>query len=126
MSAPEPVLVVEDDRDLREVLLEQLRESGFEAVGAESVDCAMGFLRTGTFRVVLSDVRMPGRDGFQLLREVRECGDGARVILMAAFGDAAAAERARRAGAFDLLSKPFRPGALAEAIHRALHESGLP
>jgi DNA-binding NtrC family response regulator len=114
------ILVVDDELATREMVVELLREEGFEAHPAGSVDEALEALQQGRFEAILSDIQMPGKDGFTLLRELRESGTAIPVILMTSFGTEETAHEAVGAGAFDCLLKPFARSALLEIVHRAL------
>ena len=114
------ILVVDDERATREMVVELLREEGVEAHPAGSVDEALEALQQGRFEAILSDIQMPGKDGFTLLSEMREFGKRLPVILMTSFGTEETAHEARAAGAFDCLLKPFAREALLEMVSRAL------
>jgi DNA-binding NtrC family response regulator len=114
------ILVVDDEPATLEMVIELLREEGIEAHPAGSVDEALEALGQGHFEAVLSDIQMPGKDGFALLRELRERGTEIPVILMTSFGTEETARDAVAAGAFDCLLKPFARSALIEKVSRAL------
>ena len=113
------ILIVDDERATREMVVELLREEGVEAHPAGSVDEALEALRQGRFEAILSDIQMPGKDGFTLLSELRERGTTIPVILMTSFGTEETAHQAVAAGALDCLLKPFARSALLESVHRA-------
>jgi DNA-binding NtrC family response regulator len=114
------ILVVDDDLATREMLVDLLREERIDARSVGSVDEALEALRLGSFEAILSDIQMPGKDGFTLLSEMREFGKRLPVILMTSFGTEETAHEARAAGAFDCLLKPFAREALLEMVSRAL------
>ena len=114
------ILVVDDDLATREMVVAMLREERIQARSVGSVDEAMEALGQGTFAAILSDVRMPEKDGFTLLREMRDRGHRIPVILMTSFATSETARDARAAGAFDCLLKPFARSALTETVRRAL------
>jgi DNA-binding NtrC family response regulator len=118
------VLVVDDDDAMREMVVSLLREEGFDVISAVGADGALDALRGRIVEVVLSDIRMPGKSGFELLREARRVAPGTPVILMTSFGGVMTARRAKREGAFDCLSKPFGREELLEALARALLARG--
>lgn len=126
MSAerPEPpptgaVHVIDDDAAVVQGIALLLQAAGFETI---THDSAAGFLerlgRMGEAGIacVLTDLRMPGLDGFGLLRRLRECGFTSPVIAMTAFGDIATAVRAMKEGADDFIEKPFDDDDLLRAI----------
>ena len=114
------ILVVDDDPRTREMVVEILREEGIDALSVDGVDEALEALRRGNFQAVLSDIQMPGKDGFALLSEVRGRATGIPVILMTSFGTEQTTHEALAAGAFDCLLKPFKRAALIETVNRAL------
>jgi len=119
MGQVQSVLIVEDDVPMRDMMATVLRESGIQVTSVDSVDVAIEALKGGGFDAVLSDVRAPGKDGFELLRLIRKLELTTPVILITAFEDTVARERARDAGAASCLSKPFGLEELAAALERA-------
>jgi two-component system NtrC family response regulator len=114
--------VVEDEPSVRGVLAAMLRDSGIEAAFAEDAEEALALLRERDFGVVLSDVVMPGRSGFDLVNELRHLRPDLPILLMTGFGSIDSAVEAMRAGAFDYLTKPLRRQALLEALGRAFEQ----
>lgn len=117
--APRHVLVVDDDAAMRDTVASMLKESGIRASIASSADEAVEAAQKRRFDAVLSDVRMPGKDAFDLLRELENHQPDTPVILMTAFGSAEDLSRGLRAGAFDYLMKPFSRQALLAALEWA-------
>lgn len=114
------ILVVEDDRAMAEMLVEQLEAEGFSAIYATCVREATALVTDQDFAVVLSDVQLPaGKDGFDLLRSLREAKSETPVILMTAFATPGTARQAVAAGAFEFLEKPFTMERLLEAVNLA-------
>jgi two-component system response regulator HydG len=115
------VLLVDDDEAACRLLAEVLERDGYRVASALSVEEALAKLeREGPFDAVLTDLRMPERSGLDLLKTVREREPDALVLVLTAFGDAAAAGEAIRAGAYDFVSKPYDIAALRETLARAL------
>ena len=115
------VLLVDDDEAACRLLAEVLERDGYRVAAALSVDEALAKLeREGPFDAVLTDLRMPERNGLDLLKIVREREPDALVLVLTAFGDATAAGEAIRAGAYDFVSKPYDIAALRETLSRAL------
>lgn len=118
------ILVVDDDPVSRDLLKEVLQKEGFEVRLAESGEAAATYLAEEDFPLVLSDIRMKQKSGFDLLRELktREKGRAAPpsvVVLMTGFGSMEGALEALREGAFDYISKPFQLADLRSLIGRA-------
>ena len=102
------VLVVDDDRLSLATTTAQLRDHGFDARSARSAYAALERLGEDPVQVVLTDLRMPGMDGLELLQRIREDHPGVEVILMTAYASVETAVSAMRDGAADYLTKPFR------------------
>ena len=119
------LLVVDDDRAMRELLASLFREQGLAVEEAETAEAALARAAEADFDVVLSDLRMPGRSGVELIGELRQLRPQTPVVLMTAFGSIDSAVEAMRAGAFDYVTKPFEPDAVAFAIDRALERRAL-
>src|SRR5687767_1960142 len=113
------VLVVDDEENLRHMLQILLRREGYEAVGAASVEVALGELETRPFDVVLVDLRMPGRPGLELVDEVRKRHLDTTVVVMTAYGSREVAIEAMKRGAYDYLSKPFEADELVLLLRKA-------
>jgi two-component system response regulator FlrC len=114
------VLVVEDDAPLREALIDTLRAAGMSALAAADADQALRLLETEDIAFVISDVQMPGTNGYQLLTSIKRLRPDLPVILMTAYGTVAQAVAAMRDGATDYIVKPFDAQALIEMARRQL------
>lgn len=101
------LLIVEDNGDLAENLAEILASRGHDVVVAPSAEAALVELATGKFSGVLTDLRLPGRSGLELIAQLREQADPTPVVLMTAFADARATRSAQVAGALAVLFKPL-------------------
>jgi len=114
------ILVVEDENAQRRLIVEILERAGNQLRSAANVDEALRAIAEEVPDLVLCDWRMPGRDGGELLAEVRRRGLGCGFIVMTAYGSIAHAVEAVRLGADDYLGKPFERDALLLAVHRVL------
>ena len=112
------VLLVEDDRALREALADTLLLAGHDYVAVGSAEEALTAVTRDAFNLVLSDVNMPGMDGHQLLSLLRARQPQLPVLLMTAHGAVERAVDAMRQGAVDYLVKPFEPKALLDLLAR--------
>jgi DNA-binding NtrC family response regulator len=119
------VLVVDDDLAMREMLGSLFRDHGFRVEEAARADEAIARLAEAEFDVVLSDIRMPGKSGIEMVGDVKRLRPATPVILMTAFGSVASAVEAMRAGAFDYVTKPFEPEAVLFAVERAVERRVL-
>ncbi len=104
---PKKVLIVDDDEAVRELLIDVVKDLGFEAVGAEDGEDGLSWIETETFSVVFSDLKMPNVDGMEFLRRLREKEPGLPVVMITAFGTVETAVEAMTLGASDFILKPF-------------------
>jgi putative nucleotidyltransferase with HDIG domain len=119
------ILIVDDDPTVREVIATLLAEEGYDCTLAASAQQGLTLATETDFQIVLSDVRMPGKDGVWLLEQLKQERPGTSVIVLTAFGDTEAAVDCLRRGAADYLLKPPRPTDLVRAIERALAKRRL-
>lgn len=119
------VLLVDDDRAVREALGQTLDLAGLTPVLAGSYIEAKDHLSAEFAGVVLSDIRMPGKDGFALLELARKLDPELPVILLTGEGDVPTAVRGMASGAFDFLEKPCAPRDLLAVVEKALRTRAL-
>lgn len=100
------ILIVEDDPDLAENLVEILEDLGFKAESVPSAEAALERVASTRFDGVITDFRLPGLTGVELIRRLRDKGASLPIVVVSAFIDSGTAETAERAGALDVLSKP--------------------
>jgi DNA-binding NtrC family response regulator len=125
MSPSFQLLVVDDDTAMREMLASLFRDRGYQVTEADSAATAIEQARDAPFDVILSDIRMPGKSGIEMVGELRELRPEAPVVLMTGFGSIDSAVESMRAGAFDYITKPFEPETVALTIERALERRAL-
>ncbi len=125
MATPYQLLIVDDDLAMREMLGSLFREEGYAVQEAASSSETLERCRNTEFDVVLSDIKMPGKSGIELIGELREIRPATPVVLMTAFGSIDSAVEAMRAGALDYITKPFEPDAVIVTIERALEHRAL-
>jgi two-component system response regulator AtoC len=113
------VLVVDDESSMRHLLTVILADHGWEARAVGSGEDALRELEARDYDLVLTDVRMPGMDGLALLAELQRRHPGVTVIVLSAYGSHDAAIAALKAGAYDYVSKPFRPDEVVLVIKKA-------
>ena len=119
------VLVVDDEAPIRAALERLLKGMDCEVVTAVDGLQAQHELLRGTFDLVLTDLSMPGADGFEVLRAVRELRSGVPAIVLTALSSTAECVRAMRAGAADFIGKPFDHAQLQQSVQAALHSRRL-
>ena len=114
------VLVVDDERKMRRVLQILLERMGIESVGAESGEEALERFQAEKFDLVLTDLKMPGMTGLELLARVREVDAEVPVMLLTAYGTVQTAVDAMKLGAFDYVLKPFDLEVVELTVRKAL------
>lgn len=114
------VMLVEDDEDLRLATIETLEEAGFAVRAYAAAMPALEAINAEPPDAILSDVRMPGMSGLDLLDEVRARAPEIPFVVITGHGDVASAIRAMRAGAHDFLEKPCSPELLIDILRRAV------
>lgn len=118
-----PIWIVDDDESIRWVLEKALARENLATKSFSNARDAMEALKTSTPQVLVSDIRMPGESGLQLLQAVKAQHPGLPVIIITAFSDLDSAVAAFQGGAFEYLAKPFDVDKAVELIRRALEES---
>jgi len=119
------VLIIEDDTDVLLGCVQALKLEGLEVLGVGSVEKARHLVSTDFPGVVVSDIRLPGRDGLSFMREIVAVDRALPVILITGHGDVATAVAAMRDGAYDFIQKPFSSQLLVEVVRRALDKRSL-
>ncbi|HEX5769002.1 MAG TPA: nitrogen regulation protein NR(I) [Burkholderiales bacterium] len=117
-----PVWIVDDDRSIRWVIEKALSREGIEFNSFSSAQEALDALSGATPEVLVSDIRMPGRSGLELLQAVKQRHPAVPVIVMTAYSDLDSAVAAFQGGAYEYLPKPFDIDQAVELIRRALEE----
>jgi DNA-binding NtrC family response regulator len=119
------ILVVDDELIVRESLTRWFREDGFRVEAAENAAAALRKLQTGTWHILLVDIKMPGMDGIELLQRVKEINRNITVIIITAFAAVDTAVKALKNGAYDYITKPIDPDYLDHLIQKVLNEQRL-
>ncbi|QGZ93742.1 sigma-54-dependent transcriptional regulator [Terricaulis silvestris] len=122
---PNTVILIEDDADYRAALVERLDLEGFETIAFASGETALKAIGGDFAGVIVTDLRMPGIDGRQILMRLQQLDPTLPVIMITGHGDIADAVAAMREGAYDFVAKPFPFERLFETLHRALEKRGL-
>ena len=118
--ARKSILVVDDEKPQREILEAILSEAGYDVTTASSGEAALRIARERRFDLALTDLKMTGMDGIELLSKLLAYDSSIIVILLTAHGSVESAKEALRRGAFDYLEKPYDRETLLETIQRAL------
>ena len=126
MSAPlSPVLVVDDEKNMRRSLQTLLGDDGYEVRAAESAEEALDLLAGGEFFMVITDARLGGMSGYEFLAEAHSRWPELPVLMLTAYATPKLAVEAIKAGAIDYLSKPFAPEELLHAVARCAERHQL-
>lgn len=119
------ILVIDDDESLRRVLQVQLEQCGYTANCAASAQQSMAMLAARNYDVVITDLKMPGVSGLELLEQIHSLYPETVVIFLTAFGTVETAVEAMKAGAYHYLTKPVHPDELSLTIDRAVEHLRL-
>lgn len=125
MSKPLNVWLVDDDASIRWVLERALKQGGMVPTAFEQADTALEALRRGRPDVLMTDIRMPGRSGLELLSMIRDSQPDLPVIVMTAHSDLDSAVSAYQGGAFEYLPKPFDIDQAVDLVRRAANQKQL-
>ena len=119
------ILVVDDERSMREFLEIALRRAGHEVVTAEGVESAVAELAAGYFDLVITDLRMQGASGLDLLNHVKKEAEGTEVIVVTAYASYDSAIEAMKAGAYDYLKKPFKVDEIKLMLSKLIEQASI-
>jgi DNA-binding NtrC family response regulator len=119
------ILVVDDDESLRRVMQVQLEDLGYDVATAANGDAALVSLQSSPRELVITDLKMPGMSGIDLLRKVRASFPETIVVVVTAFGTVETAVEAMKQGAYDYITKPVHPDALELSVGKALQHLHL-
>jgi DNA-binding NtrC family response regulator len=119
------ILIVDDEVSVRDSLYNWFLEDGFEVSCAEDASKALKMIDHEHFDIILADIKMPGMDGLELLRRIKQIIPDAVVIVITAFATVDTAVQALKDGAFDYVTKPFDPDDLSHLIRNALRQLSL-
>ena len=113
------ILIVDDEKVQRDMVCGFLRKEGFQVLSAAGGEEALEILRSRSIDLVLTDFRMPGLSGFELLQEARKVNPEIPVVIVTAYGTVDSAVQAMKEGAYDYLTKPIQLDELLQLIRRA-------
>lgn len=119
------ILVVDDEDSVRDSLSNWFSEDGFRVECAENARKALSILETDVFDIILTDLKMPGMDGLELLQRIKTLNKDSIIIVMTAFATVDTAVKALKEGAFDYVTKPFDPDDLSHLIRNATKQISL-
>lgn len=120
-----PILVVDDEKNIRLTMTQSLEPLEIPVRTAVNGEEALQELREQPFSLVFLDLKMPGMDGIEVLRRIKDDRPKARVIIITAHGSIESAVEAMKLGAVDFIQKPFSPGEIRELATRVLERETL-
>ncbi len=116
------ILVVDDEEGARELFNTILTDEGYEVTLAVDGREALTCMQSDPYDLVVTDIKMPGMDGLQLLQEIRKSGSRADVIMVTAYGEVESYLKAMSLGAAEYINKPIRIKELKRIVHKVLAE----
>jgi len=119
------ILIVEDEKSLKEVLRILLEEEGYEITAASNGLEGMDYIQNDIFDLVVTDIKMPKADGFEVLKKVKEISPSTIVIMITAFGTTESTIEAMKLGAYDYIHKPFKIDEIRHVIQKAFEKKNL-
>jgi len=119
------VLIVDDEKNILLTLSQSLEVLRLETDTATNGEEALAKLKEKEFGLILLDIRMPGMDGMEVLRQVREIRPDIRIIMISAYGTIEVAVEAMKLGAVDFIQKPFSPEEVRALVSRVLDRENL-
>ncbi len=119
------ILIVDDEESVRESLNLWFTEDGYRVECAENAKQALSILESDVFDIILTDLKMPGMDGLELLQRIKTLNKDSIIIVMTAFATVDTAVKALKEGAFDYVTKPFDPDDLSHLIRNASKQISL-
>jgi len=119
------VLVADDENNLRDLIVRELTRRGLEADGVGDGESALARLREDPYDVVVLDMKMPKKEGIEVLRELQEFPEHPQVIVMTGFQEVATAVEAMKLGAYDYLTKPTKIEELEVLVRKAAEKGQL-
>ena len=118
------LLIVDDEPMVRDSLAKWFREEGYEVGVAESAEQALGLMAQHRWDLALVDMKMPGTDGIELQRRLREVDPALVAVIMTGHASMGTALAALKSGAYDCVAKPVHPGIIAHTVRQALAHRG--
>ena len=119
------ILLVDDEEGIRKVLSISLEDCGYRVSTAQNGEEALRIFRQVQPQIVLTDIKMPGMDGIELLQRIKEESPDTEVIMITGYATVEVAREALGKGAFDFIAKPFKPNDLREVIVKAAAALGF-
>lgn len=120
------LLVIDDDPSFNKMLTGFLLRNNYQVESAHSPQSALGLLKDHVFNLVLTDFKLPGMDGIELMQEIKRIYPGTPVILITNYSDIRTAVDSIKLGAYEFVTKPVNPDELLKTVEKALHSENTP
>ena len=117
-----PILIVDDEPIVRESIRDWLKDAGYEVATAETGEEAIAMIQKKDFGVLVLDVRLPGKTGIRVLRDIKALKPEIKSIIITAYPTSELAAEAKELGAIDYLVKPIAPDDLERLIRETLQQ----
>lgn len=114
------ILIIDDQMGIRMLLTELLRREGYETYQAANGKEAIALLAANAFHLILLDMKIPGMNGIEILREIRQREPGVPVMMMTAYGELEMVEEAKKLGVVHYFAKPFDVEEIRREVNKAL------
>jgi two-component system response regulator PilR (NtrC family) len=121
----EKILIVEDEKNMNEVLKILLEGEGYEVISAFDGDEGLDLIKKDIYDLVITDIKMPGVDGFEILKTVKDISPDTIVVMITAFGTTESAIEAMKLGAYDYIDKPFKIDEIRLIVQKAIEKKKL-
>jgi DNA-binding NtrC family response regulator len=118
--ATKPILIVDDEPIVRESIRDWLKDAGYKVATAETGEEALALVEKQDFSVIIMDVRLPGKTGVTVLKEVKALKPGIKSIIITAYPSAEMVAEAKKLGVVDYLIKPIAPDDLERLVRETL------
>ncbi|MCK5010456.1 MAG: sigma-54-dependent Fis family transcriptional regulator, partial [Deltaproteobacteria bacterium] len=125
MEYKSKIMIVDDDQTMKSSLLEWFESENYHVYGASSGEEAIEKISDGSFNIIITDLKMPGIDGLELLRYVKREHHNIEVIIMTAYGTVETAVNAMKEGAYDYVVKPFSPEEIDMVVKKIINHQSL-
>src|SRR4030042_5998377 len=116
---PKRILIIDDEENFRHMLSVILKKKKYDVETASNGEEGLQKVTDAAFDQILCDIRMPQMDGLEFMKEAQEMGVNATIIMMSAYGTVDTAIEAMKLGAYDYISKPFKPDEIILTLRKA-------
>jgi len=119
-KTPSRLLVIDDDESVRSLLMDLLEESGYEVKSASCGEEALRMIRVDTYDIIVTDLRLTGMHGLEVIKEVKAIDSGIDVVVMTGYASVNSAVESMKAGAVDYITKPFNSDQIKMVVKKNL------